>query len=205
MKIILSLTLIMSLLFLACEPITDPVSNPDSLKKSDWSPNNQSGNAIRIAIIPLPEKSPIYLDSIFTISQTINGLLGGTITLDKAYVSKEGRLVTILVSMVVPPLAFLGQRDITVTIEDSIAVMDCGPSMTFQRSLICLQTFTGLDLSDYNTEEIDFMYIHDDGRYTPIPRSSLLINKPLGLVSVISARINHFSKYGWVRKSGNSN
>ncbi len=205
MKQILFIIVFFTLIFSACDNITDPVSNPDSLKKINWSPDNQSGDAIRISIIPLPEKSPIYLDSIFTITQTINGLLGGTITLNKAYISKEGSLVTILVSMIVPPLAFLGQRDITVTIEDSTAVMDCGPSMTFRRSLICLQTFTGLDLSKYNPDEIDFMYIKNDGGFVSVPRSSILVNKSLGLVTVIDARINHFTKYGWVRKSGNSN
>jgi hypothetical protein len=205
MKRILSILVVFSLIFSACDTITDPSINPDQLKKTNFDPNNQSVEAVKISIIPLPERSPIYLDSIFTITKTINGLLGGTITLDRAYVSKEGNLVTVLVSMVIPPLAFLGQRDITVTIEDSVAVMDCGPSMSFQRPLICLQTFTGLDLSNYDVGEIDFMYIHNDGRYTPVPRTTLLVNKTLGLVSVLDARINHFSKYGWVRKSGNSN
>ncbi len=77
--------------------------------------------------------------------------------------------------------------------------------MIFQRSLICLQTFTGLNLNYYNTKEIDFMYISDNGYYESIPRTALVINKTLGLVSVINARINHFTKYGWVRKHGNSN
>jgi archaellum component FlaF (FlaF/FlaG flagellin family) len=205
MKLLISAIITFTLLFTACENVNEPVTNSTELNTQFDSPNYKTAEDFNISIIPLPEKSPIYLDSIFTVTKLINGLLGGTITLDKVYISKEGKLVTMLVDMVIPPLAFIGQREITVTIEDSIAVMNCGPGMNFRRPLIVVQTFTGLDLMNYNTKDIDFGYIKDDGQFYAVPRLALIINKPLGLVSIVGAKISHFSKYGWVRKHNNSN
>lgn len=199
MRLFLFSIVTIALLFPACDQITEPVLNSDQFEKSTEISNNQTSETIRVPIIPLPEKSQIYLDSIFTVTKLINGLLGGRITLDKVYISKEGRLVTMLVDLVIPPLAFLGQKQIALRVEDSLAVIDCEPSMIFNRPLILLQTFTGLDLKNYNTNKIDFVYIRDDGTIAPVPRILKLVNKQLGLVSVVGARISHFSKYGWVR------
>ena len=200
MRLLLSGLIIISLLFTACDQITEPTQVTGQLVDNQSAfTSGKTTDEINFSIIPLPEKSPVYLDSIFTVTKLINGLLGGKITLDKVYISKEGKLVTILVDLVIPPLAFLGQKDITLTIEDSVAVMNCGPSMNFRRPLVLIQTFTGLDLMNYNTNKIDFVYIHNDGTFSPVPRVGIIVNKQLGLVSVIGAKINHFSKYGWVR------
>ena len=203
-KIPLLITVTLFFLF-GCEQITDSPSTPIEELGKKQSFQNENTDAIRVSIIPLPEKSPIYLDSIFTVTKLINGLLGGTITLDKMYISKEGKPVTILLKMVILPLSFTGQRQITVTIEDSIAVMNCGPSMNFRQALICNQTFTGLDLNDFESKEIDFVYIHNNYTFSEVPKTTMIVNKALGLVSVVDARISHFSKYGWVRKHGNPN
>jgi hypothetical protein len=205
MKLIISGLVLLTFVFTACEHINEPVTHPIELNKEFDSPFDKTAEELKISIIPLPEKSSIYLDSIFTVTKLINGLLGGVITLDKAYISKEGKLVTVLVNMIIPPLAFIGQREITVTIEDSTAVMNCGPGMSFRRPLIVAQTFTGLELMKYETQQIDYGYINDNGDFYAIPRTAIIVNKQLGLVSVIGARINHFSKYGWVRKHNNGN
>ena len=196
--------LAITLLFSACDQVNAPMPDENQINKKYVASQDNNFESLKLAIIPLPEKSPLYLDSVFTVTKIINGLLGGTITLDKSYISKEGKLVTVLVNMVIPPLAFFGQRTITCTIEDSLAIMDCGPDMTFGRSLTLVQTFTGLDLMSYDVRDIDFGYINEDGHYYPIQRSSLIVNKQLGLVSIVNGKIGHFSKYGWVRKSGNS-
>ena len=205
MKRMLLLLIVAFLFLFGCEQATDPPSSQVEELEKTYSFSDQYSDAIKVSIIPLPEKSVIYLDSIFTVTKVINGLLGGTITLDKAYISKDGKPVTILLNMVILPLSFSGQRQITITIEDSVAVMNCGPSMNFRQALICSQTFTGLDLTEYETEEIDFVYIHNNETFSKVPRTSIIVNKELGLVSVLDARISHFSKYGWVRKHGNPN
>ena len=199
MKLILSGLVILTLLFSACEQINEPVINSVQSDSPSENFNFSPDKDVVLSIIPLPERSLIYKDSVFVVSKLINGLLGGTITLDRLYLSNEGRIVTILVNLVVPPLAFIGQREISVKIEDSLAVMDCGPGMTFRRPLSLVQTFTGLDLKNYNTSNVNFVYIHDDGTFSPVQKTGMFVNKQLGIVSVLNAKIGHFSKYGWVR------
>lgn len=203
MKSILSLALIGFLIFSGCENFQDPNLSSSHLKKGSVNSNGQVQDPGKFDIIPLPEKSPIYLDSLFSVTKIINGLLGGVITLDETYISKEGKLVTILVEMVFPPLSFSGQREITIAIDDSLAIMHCGPSMNFNRQILVQQTFTGLELSKYNPDDIDYAYINENGTYSVVPYDFRIVNKELGIVTVVNAKLNHFSRYGWVRKGGN--
>ena len=154
-------------------------------------------------LIPLPVRSPIYLDSVFTITSTIIGELGGRLLLDRSYVSENGQLVTMLIDMVIPPNSFQGQRRITLTVDKDFAVVDCLPAMEFKFPLILLQTFTGLEIQDFQTEEddFDFVYIKKNGKIEQVERTSIIVNKSLGILSVIGAKLDHFSRYGWVRKS----
>jgi len=205
MKLILSGLLALILIFSACEKIDDQVVSPNDLQKYNSNSAGITPSTINFSLIPLPQKSPIYLDSVFTVSKLINGLLGGAIVLDRTYISDKGQLVTMLVNLVIPPLSFLGQDTITVTIDNDFAAVHCEPGMTFLHPLLMLQTFTGLNLSKYNTEDIDFVYINDEGGIEDVENSLIIVNKPLGLVTVIGAQLHHFSRYGWVRKHDNSN
>jgi len=154
-------------------------------------------------LIPLPVRSPIYLDSVFTITSTIIGELGGRLLLDRSYVSENGQLVTMLIDMVIPPNSFQGQRRITLTVDKDFAAVRCLPAMEFKFPLILLQTFTGLEIQDFQTEEddFDFVYIKKNGKIEQVERTSIIVNKSLGILSVIGAKLDHFSRYGWVRKS----
>lgn len=206
MKLILTGLVALMLIFSACEKIDDPVSSPNEFHKlSTNTIGVEANNNINFALVPLPPKSPIYLDSIFTVSKLINGLLGGVITLNKSYISNDGKLVTMLIDMVIPPLSFLGQKRITLTIDDSLAIMHCEPGMNFSLPVVVLQTFTGLDLETYNPADLDFAYIGYNNTYETIAYDQIIVSKSLGLVSVVNAKINHFSRYGWVRKHDNSN
>jgi len=197
MRLLLSGLLLSILIFSACEKVDDPITGPNELRKSG---SDTFGTAKSYDIIPLPTKSIGFLDSVFTVSKLINGLLGGVINLNKTYISKEGTLVTMSVDAVIQPLSFWGTRRISFTIDDTTATVQCEPGMTFQRPLLMVQTFTGLDLSEYETEDIDFVYIKDDGGIEDVENSLILVNKPLGLVTVIGAQLPHFSRYGWVRR-----
>jgi len=202
MKIFSSL-LIAAVLFLAgCDTGFDPVSETQKTElQKPSAPSIGSGNSIiNYELIPLPARSPIFLDSIFTITRSIVGELGGRLLLDRIYISDKGQLVTMLVDLVIPPNAFSGERTITLTVDKGFAVVHCSPSMDFQIPLNLIQTFTGLDLSDYQSEDIDFVFVHKNGRIEEVERTSILVIKALGIVTVLNAKLNHFSRYGWVRK-----
>ena len=208
MKLILSGLIAAILIFSACEKIDEQVVGSNEIQKENFSQTTSTDlvpNEVNFAIIPLPERSPIFLDSVFTVSKLINGLFGGVITLDKFYISKDDKLVTMLIKMVIPPLSFIGNKWITLTIDDSLAIMHCEPGMNFSFPVIVGQTFTGLNLDTYNPDDIDFGYIKNDRTYELVPNDGIIVLKPLGLLTVINAKITHFSRYGWVRKHNNSN
>jgi hypothetical protein len=203
MKIFSSL-LIAAVLFLAgCDTGFDPVSvtQKTELQKPPALSLGSGNSIINYDIIPLPARSPIFLDSVFTISKTIVGELGGQIILDRSYISDRGKLVTMLVNLIIPPNAFPGQRRITLTIDRNFSVVHCLPAMEFNFPLTLVQTFTGLDLQDYQAEDIDFVYIKKNGLIEEVERTSITVVKSLGILTVLNAKLNHFSRYGWVRKS----
>jgi len=203
MKIFSSL-LIAAVLFLAgCDTGFDPVSETQKteLKKPSAQSFGSGNSIINYEIIPLPARSPIFLDSVFAITKTILGVLGGQIILDRSYISNRGKLVTMLVNLVIPPHSFSGQRDITLKIDRGFAIVHCTPQMNFNIPLNLIQTFTGLDLENYQTEDIDFVFIKKNGLIEEVERTSITVIKPLGILTVLNAKLNHFSIYGWVRKS----
>jgi hypothetical protein len=201
MKYFLSTILLAILLMWGCEPSSDQVTGPsttlDKSIESSWGITPDRGN---YDLIPLPVRSPIFQDSIFSVSKLINGLLGGNIILNRTYISREGKLVTMLVNLVVPPLAFTGNRNITLTIDNSFANVHCEPGMTFNLPLLMVQTFTGLNLKQYNPQDIDFVYLKDDGGIEEINNSAIIVEKLTGTLTVLNAQVPHFSRYGWVRK-----
>jgi hypothetical protein len=203
MKIFFSL-LIASILFIfSCETNVDPVYQ-EPVQKSAESFSDEGGSlnsVINYEMIPLPARSPIYLDSIFSITQTIVGEIGGQIILDRSYISDRGRLVTILVDLTIPANAFNGTRVIRLTIDDGTAAVHCLPAMSFNFPLHLIQTFTGLDLQNYKIEEIDFVYIRKNGELEEVEKDAIIVNRLLGIVTVLDAELDHFSRYGWVRKS----
>jgi hypothetical protein len=201
MKLLLSGLIALILIFSACEKVDNPITGPTELHKNSFNP---FGTANNYDIIPLPTKSIDFLDSVFTVSKLINGLLGGVITLDKTYISKEGTLVTMSINAVIQPLSFWGTKRISFTIDDTTATVHCEPGMTFQRPLLFTNTFIGLELTEYETEDIDFVCIKDDGTIEDAG-GLILVVKPLGTLTVLGANLWHFSRYGWVRRHGNSN
>ena len=208
MKLILSGLIAALLIFSACEKVDDQVVSPNEIQKDNLATTGSTDlvpNEVTFAIIPLPEKSPIYLDSIFTVSKLIYGIFGGVITLNETYISKDGKLVTMLIDMLIPPLSFTGKKLITLTIDDSLAIMHCEPGMNFSIPINVTQTFTGLNLETVNPDDIDYAYITYNGTYESVPNDGIIVIKPLGVLTVLNAKITHFSRYGWVRKHNNSN
>jgi hypothetical protein len=154
-------------------------------------------------LIPLPPKSPIWSDSIFTISQMIDGDVGGRIIMEKYYIADNGDSVSIFADLRIPAGAFPGTETINITVDDDFAAIHFLPSMVFADTLKLFQSFKGLDLSSYTNAILDFVFIDDEGNIELIKKNGVQVNMPQGFVRVQNAKILHFSRYGWVRKTVN--
>jgi hypothetical protein len=190
MKIIISILLFSFFGILGCD------SSPDL---SVNSTENNSISTTTFEKIKLPNPSALWKDSLITMSQTIDGSVGGRLILDKYYMSENGDSIKVKVDLRIPAGAFQGTKSITITVDQIDAAVHFYPAMVFDDTLRLFQSFEGLNLDGYSTGTIDFVYILDDGTTELIKKNGTQIILPQGIIRVQNARLLHFSKYGWIR------
>lgn len=197
MKILSWGLLLIVVFILGCEDtsnIIDPIN-------TSASANYNKITDFDYELIPLPPKSPLWIDSIFTISQTIDGNVGGRIIMEKYYIAANGDSIAIFADLLIPAGAFTGTENISITVDSEYAAIHFFPSMVFMDTLRLFQSFRGLDLSNYSNATLDFVFIDDEGNIELIKKNGCQVNVPQGFVRVQNAKILHFSRYGWVRKT----
>jgi hypothetical protein len=200
MKTILTVLLAATVLLIGCDTSSDLAVNPseNSFSKSSTclTPYEQ---------IPLPNKSSLWADSIFTMSQVIDGSVGGRMIMEKYYIAENGDSIIMKADLRIPGGAFQGTKIISMTVDDEFAVIHFYPEMVFAETLRLFQSFEGLHLENYSTGTLDFVFIRDDGSIELIKKNGIQIVVPQGIVRVQNAKLLHFCKYGWVRKHNNNN
>jgi hypothetical protein len=196
MKTILTILLAAILLHWGCDNSLDLAVNisgdNNSVSKSTENKYEQ---------IPLPAKSALWMDSVFTMSKEIDGSVGGRMIMEKYYIADDGDSIIIYTDLRIPESAFQGTKIITMTVDDEYAAIHFYPEMVFADTLKLFQSFEGLHLENYSTGTLDFVFISDAGTIELIKRNGLQVVKPQGIVRVQNAKLLHFSKYGWIRKS----
>jgi len=196
MKTVLWGVLIILIFILGCEDtsnIVDPIDTSVSV-------NYNKITIYDYELIPLPPKSALWSDSIFTISEVIDGDVGGRMIMEKYYIASNGDSITIFADLRIPAGAFTGTETISITVDDEYAAIQFLPSMVFAKKLRLFQSFRGLDLSNYSNATLDFVFIDDEGNVELIKKNGIQVNLPQGFVRVQNAKILHFSRYGWIRK-----
>ncbi len=186
MKKLLLLLTFLGLIIAGC---SDTSNNPVALKPSHKS------------LIPLPEKSSLSTETQFSVSKTINGEEGGTINLVRFYFSFRGNLVFVFAHLNIPANAFSGSKTITLTTDDQYAAVYFDPHMNFNIPLNLTLSYTGLNLAqmNLNTSNVGFDYFDDFGNAYPVENEGINVNLFHGSLSVINAKIHHFSRYGFSR------
>lgn len=181
------------------EPSVEPTSNNFDLDKSTDFQNMPNRHFSDDELIPLPPKAPEWQDSVITVSQTINGADGGKIIMYRFYVAADGSIITISAKLQIPKLAFEGDKEITLNVDDEYAAVHFYPKMTFTKPLLLTYSITGLDLSNCNTGTIDFVYVDDNGNVEKIRDNGIQVIIPQGFVRVMYAQLWHFSRYAFSR------
>ena len=186
MKIILTTLLLFAFFFLGCAdtPIS-PVKNDDHAYQ----------------FIKLPKKSGMSVETIFSVIETINGEVGGTIWLNESYVAADGHTVYIDIKLKVKRDSFDGNVDFTITADDEFAAADFSPAMVFNKPLELDLKFEGLNLDSLNltTGDYDFAFIDNDGNIEIMAYNAIHINESQGKIWVTKADLPHFSRYGFVQ------
>jgi hypothetical protein len=191
MKTILTVLMAAIVFLFGCDTSSDLTVNPAE----------DNSNTQVFKLIPLPKKSALWMDSVFTISQLIDGSVGGRIIMANYYISETGDSVEFEVDLRIPAGAFQGSETITITVDSDSAAVHFYPEMVFSEELRLFQSFEGLNLEYMQTGTIDFVYMCNDGSIELIKKNGTQIVVPQGIVRVQNAKLLHFSRYGWIRKS----
>jgi len=97
-----------------------------------------------------------------------------------------------------PRGSFEGTQTIGVAIAEDMAALDFSPSgLQFDKPARLTVKFSGVEIGA--DDDIDFMYIDENGNLAPVEYRRLIVNRWLGWVIVVGAKLDHFSRYGFTK------
>ncbi|HRN25068.1 MAG TPA: hypothetical protein PLH53_02635 [Ignavibacteriaceae bacterium] len=186
MKKFITINLIMIALLFGCNPDANVISPDDST-------NNK-----QLKLIELPKQvQGLSIETLLTRSKNINGYYGGSFAEQFDYQSTTG-VVSITSQLVFPANAFSGTVTITQTFNTETASLEFGPAMVFNAAAKYTLTVSGMDLTGINPNTLDFVYVAQNGSITGVVYDSITMDVTTGTLKVTNARLNHFSRYGFV-------
>ena len=136
-----------------------------------------------------------------TVTKRINGKNGGVINLTGTYIGLDLRIITVNATLTIPPAAFEGTKDITLTADYQTPGIIGEPSMEFDIPLTLDLLYIGVDLIalQFNQTNVFFAYLGDDGTVKPCKYEGIDLNLLTSLLGVRKAKLEHFSRYGFSR------
>jgi hypothetical protein len=192
MKSLISLAILAALLIVSCTDTPLAPDTPLALIKSD----NKS-----VQLIKLPPKAGLYVENDCFVTKTINGDRGGTLKIKKRYVAIDGHTVKIDVKLKIKKHSFKGKVAITMWVDENNAAVWFTPHMVFNKPTELDLKFEGLDIEQLNLIEgdYDFVFINDNDSIEEIDHNGVKVKENKGKISVKKAKLNHFSRYAFVR------
>jgi hypothetical protein len=184
MKQFISFLFVTLLLILGCEQVTD-VNEPQE-------------RILNKQLISLPTPTGLGVEDLHTEYQNINGYYGGWFGEQFSY--QGGPTGTVYINSVLHfyTNSFSGTQQISQTFNTVTAAITFGPSMQFNVPVDYTLTITGLDLTGVNPNTLDFVYIDANGNMFAVQKDYVIMDLSTGMLKVKNAKLNHFSRYGFV-------
>ncbi|NWF89304.1 MAG: hypothetical protein HXY50_07540 [Ignavibacteriaceae bacterium] len=149
-------------------------------------------------LIQLPKASGMHVNTIYSDSKNVDGSIGGTLSLQGSYAGGPFGTVTVNSTLQFPAGAFSGTKTISMTADDQYCASTFQPGMSFAISGIYNITYTGVDLAGINPATVKFVYLKNDGTLEYPSHEGIIVDFATGKISVKNAKLNHFSRYGFV-------
>ncbi len=180
----------LSLFVIGCSEqssVLAPVNNVNT-NEPNWVSLPSQENGLSVNSGPRYEKS-----------KWINGEAGGQIMLSEEYPSGPFGIIKVRIKLIFPAGAFTGDKRVTIKIDEQTGTTTFLPHSIFDAPALYTASFEGLDLSNVNLNNVDFVYKNDDNnQYEKIDRSYLELDPTIGKLKVKDAKLKHFSRYGFV-------
>jgi len=174
--------------------------SPDANINTPDSPSTHTAKLIKLPAV----KSGLSIEGNLIRVKNIDGTTGGTFAESFEYQSANG---TVLINskLIFPANAFPGSKTISQTFNTETASLQFGPPMQFIAPVSYTLTVSGLDLTGINPDMLDFVYVAQDGSFTGVVYDSITVDVASGSITVSNARLEHFSRYGFVNKDDDGN
>jgi len=198
MKHLLFLLLLAGLFFISC-------SNEDSIVCPDQQSSNNVPAIVGEANLAesLPESIPIHFKKGKTTGLTVTGLIKAKrrsdLTMNAVYREDGHRKVKVYSKIQFPAHAVDEDVEITMTFDPVTGIFSFSPSMTFNKAAKLTVNLKGLDLTGIDPKGIVFIYYAADGTLEYVDHSNIGINLKKGELKVKNIKIQHFSRFGFVR------
>ena len=165
---------------------------PESSVAPDYSANSDN-QFLKLT----NNSSSLSIESIISDSKIIDGNKGGKLKLK----DKTGD-IEIKAELDIPKNAFEGSVLISAFVDNQSTSIDLFPTpFAFNKSLELTLEYDGVDLSGYSEDEIDFYYLSAEGNLVKAEYDELKVNVSKGELKVKNAKIPHFSRYGFTKRS----
>lgn len=172
------------LLILGCEQVTD-VNSPQE-------------KILNKQMISLPTPISLGVEDLHTEYKDINGAYGGWFSEYFQYSGGPNGTVNFQSTLHFYANSFTGTQTISQTFNTETAAITFGPSMQFNVPVDYTLTITGLDLTGVNPNTLDFVYIDANGNMYAVQKEYVTMDLSTGMLRVKNAKLNHFSRYGFV-------
>ncbi len=194
MKKLLSTAVLLSLFVFGCSQDVG-INNPVQQQQQQQVQQVQQQKSV----IKLPADHQLLTETQLTIGKQIDGEVGGFIMGAKIIPGGNMRFNVMYAALYVPAGAFQGTKNINVRFDYSDASIDFNPTGTvFDKPLSLTFSVSGLDFSGINLDNVDFVYINNKGEYEKIEYSYISKDAATGTLKVFNAKLNHFSRYGFI-------
>lgn len=185
MKKYISIIILFSLFIIGCSDDSVVNSSPTQLQ------NNYK-------LVKLPAHSGLQINNNYSDSKQITGSTGGTLSLQGSYSGGPYGTVTVNSTLEFMGGSFSGTKTITMTADDEYCASSLSPGMSFSLPGIYNITYTGVDLSEINPSTAKFVYLKANGELEYPMHDGIIVDQSIGKIQVINARLDHFSRYGFV-------
>jgi len=196
----LLIIVLVGITFLGCSDNFDNTLVSTSIQTSK-STNSQNSKSI---ILADRDSKDSALNPFIITSESIDGVNGGWFMIDTTYVNYQGRLLYVHAEITVLQNTFQGTTEFTIMLHPEEASIKFFPHMVFDREVRVSVEFMGIDLKEVGFNQnghVDFAFFDDDGSTELIPAQQSHVNMSTETIKVLNAKVQHFSRYGWVRSS----
>ena len=132
------------------------------------------------------------------VSKVIDGNDGGKIEFDYEYQTKDGNTITISAELEFEDGAFDGIEEIWMIFNNETATISFYPHLVFNEEVELEVEYTGIDLSGFNPNTVDFIFQNYDGTIENVEYDEIEIDVSNGTIELDDAELTHFSRYGFV-------